>query len=167
MVSCLSGNDEKNIKSTFVPIEVEFRLVCKEEISTCKIMKAKKTDEETYVENKVLLSLDDIASAKKEKYEPIYFPNSSKSKDGSMPTKEPIFSVSLRFDKEGGQKLYNITSSNIGRRLAVIIDGELTITPVIMDSIDSDSASINYDFTEDEANSISQRINETVKLKDG
>ncbi len=62
---------------------------------------------------------------------------------------QPIVSFSL--DRIGSQKFGQTTTKNIGKRLAIILDGEAISAPVIQDSITSGNGNISGNFTFQEA----------------
>lgn len=59
--------------------------------------------------------------------------------------------VLLNLTKEGGSTFRKITSENIGRNLAIILDGVLYSSPTIRSAISGGSASISGGFTPEEA----------------
>jgi preprotein translocase subunit SecD len=59
--------------------------------------------------------------------------------------------VSLRLSSLGQQTFARITSENVGRQLAIILDGLVYSAPVIRDAITGGQASISGGFTMDEA----------------
>jgi preprotein translocase subunit SecD len=59
--------------------------------------------------------------------------------------------VSLRLSSLGQQTFARITSENVGRQLAIILDGVVYSAPVIRDAITGGQASISGGFTMDEA----------------
>ncbi len=60
-------------------------------------------------------------------------------------TNEPI--VSFRFDTVGGKKFGKITSKNVGRRFAIVLDGKVISAPVIREPILGGSGQISGSFT--------------------
>jgi protein-export membrane protein SecD len=60
-------------------------------------------------------------------------------------TGEPA--VSLQFNKEGSDLFAKITKENIGRRLAIFLDGKVMSMPVIREEISGGKASISGGFT--------------------
>ena len=66
--------------------------------------------------------------------------------------------VELLFTDAGGDKLARATGDNVGRRMAMVLDGKLQVAPVIRDRIPSGRAVINGEFTEEEARLIAERI---------
>lgn len=65
---------------------------------------------------------------------------------------EPI--VHFSFTAEGGEKFYNLTSKHFGRRLAIVLDGEVISAPEIKAAI-RDSGEISGNFTADSARTLS------------
>ncbi|WP_395017575.1 protein translocase subunit SecD [Dongia sp.] len=55
--------------------------------------------------------------------------------------------VSFKFDSIGAKKFGQITSQNVGRRFAIILDGEIVTAPVIKDAILGGSGIISGSFT--------------------
>jgi len=62
---------------------------------------------------------------------------------------QPI--VGLKFNSEGASKFAKITSENVGRRLAIILDGKVYSAPRINEAIPSGEAVITGRFTVEEA----------------
>ncbi|MDD2716722.1 MAG: protein translocase subunit SecD [Candidatus Wallbacteria bacterium] len=59
--------------------------------------------------------------------------------------------VSLAFDKEGGQKFYDITSKYTKWQLAIVLDEKVQSAPVIDEPIPNGNAVIRGNFTDEEA----------------
>jgi SecD/SecF fusion protein len=59
--------------------------------------------------------------------------------------------VNLKFNTEGAKKFSEITSSNVGRRLAIVLDGKVQSAPTIKEPIPSGDAVITGRFTVEEA----------------
>jgi SecD/SecF fusion protein len=62
---------------------------------------------------------------------------------------EPV--VSLRFNAEGAKKFAEITAANVGRRLAIVLDGKVQSAPNIKEAIPSGEAVISGRFNPDTA----------------
>ena len=62
---------------------------------------------------------------------------------------EPI--VSLEFNSEGAKKFADITAANVGRRLAILLDGKIQTAPRINEAIPSGQAVITGRFSTEEA----------------
>ncbi|MGB2600236.1 MAG: protein translocase subunit SecD [Candidatus Omnitrophota bacterium] len=62
--------------------------------------------------------------------------------------------VSLEFNDKGGDIFANVTGTNVGRRLAIVLDGEVYTAPVIRERIPSGRAQITGNFSVQEAKDI-------------
>lgn len=72
-------------------------------------------------------------------------------------TGEPV--VTLQFDKEGSDLFEKITSENIGKTVAIFLDGEPISNPVVREKITGGSAQISGNFTAQEAKLLVGRLN--------
>ncbi|NQT21995.1 MAG: protein translocase subunit SecD [Candidatus Omnitrophica bacterium] len=63
--------------------------------------------------------------------------------------------VSLALDSKGGAIFSSITGNNIGKRLAIVLDGNVYSAPVIKERIPSGRAQISGNFSVDQANDLS------------
>ena len=68
--------------------------------------------------------------------------------------------VSLKFDAEGTQLFADITKRNIGKRVAIYLDGEIISAPTVQTEISNGEAVITGHFTVDEAKNLVKRLNE-------
>jgi preprotein translocase subunit SecD len=59
--------------------------------------------------------------------------------------------VTLEFDKEGARQFDEATATNIGRQIAIVLDGKVISAPVVQERISGGSAQISGNFTTDEA----------------
>jgi hypothetical protein len=69
---------------------------------------------------------------------------------GSSPSR---FSVGVRFNAAGAEKMRQATANHVGRPIAILIDGEVVAAPVLRSAI-SDSALISGDYSQAEAERI-------------
>src|SRR3989344_824362 len=67
--------------------------------------------------------------------------------------------VSLNFNDEGSKLFGEITGRNVGKQVAIFLDGEPLSTPVVNEAITSGSAVISGGFTFQEAKLLAQRLN--------
>ena len=72
-------------------------------------------------------------------------------------TREPV--VSLQFDDEGTKLFAEITKNNIGKTVAIFLDGEPVSNPVVREVIPNGQAVISGDFTPVEAKLLVGRLN--------
>lgn len=63
--------------------------------------------------------------------------------------------VSIRFNAKGADLFAGVTASNVGKRLAIVLDSEVKSAPVIRETIPSGQAQITGQFSVDEANDLS------------
>lgn len=76
---------------------------------------------------------------------------------GGQLSNEPI--VVLEFDKEGSDLFEKITGENVGKTLAIFLDGVPISTPVIREAISGGRATISGSFSPEEAKSLVQNLN--------
>jgi protein-export membrane protein SecD len=67
--------------------------------------------------------------------------------------------VSLEFNDEGSKTFAQVTKDNVGKELAIFLDGELISNPVIQQEIVGGTAQINGDFTAEEARDLVNNLN--------
>lgn len=68
-------------------------------------------------------------------------------------TREPL--VTFRFDSIGARKFAEITSANVGRPFAIVLDGKVLSAPVIREPITGGSGQISGNFTVEETATLS------------
>jgi len=68
--------------------------------------------------------------------------------------------VSIKFDEEGTRLFAEITKRNIGKPLAIFLDGELQSAPTVQTEITNGEAVITGNFTPEEATEQVRRLNE-------
>ena len=64
-------------------------------------------------------------------------------------------SVNLTFNFSGAKKFAEVTSTNVGRRFAIVLDGKVLTAPVIREAIPGGSAQISGSFTVQSAQDLS------------
>lgn len=62
--------------------------------------------------------------------------------------------VSIQFNAEGAKKFAKITQENVGRRLAIVLDGKVKSAPQIKEAIPSGQAQITGRFSKEEASDL-------------
>ncbi len=67
--------------------------------------------------------------------------------------------VSLEFDSEGSKIFEELTSKNVGKKIAIYLDGVGISAPTVQEVITGGKAQITGDFTSDEAKELVQRLN--------
>ncbi len=68
--------------------------------------------------------------------------------------------VGLKFDSEGVKIFAEITKKNIGKQVAIFLDGEIISAPTVQAEIENGEAVITGNFTIDEAKQLVRRLNE-------
>src|SRR6478752_4230923 len=76
---------------------------------------------------------------------------------GDSLTNEPI--VNIQFDSQGGARFARLTSENVGKPFAIILDGEVISAPNINEPIIGGSAQISGHFTVESANQLAIALN--------
>jgi biopolymer transport protein ExbD len=122
-----------------VPVSLEFRVSDAQEAPGWKKMDVSLSDESIYVAPEVALSNEDIASARV-----------------MMESDEP--QIGVEFTLGGAKKFSALTEGNIGKRLAILVDGNVISAPIIMAHITGNQAMITGNFTENEAKRIAEGI---------
>lgn len=72
-------------------------------------------------------------------------------------TRKPV--ISLQFNEEGAKLFEQITEANIGKPVAILLDGSLLSAPTVQQKITGGQAVINGDFTPQEARELVGRLN--------
>lgn len=68
-------------------------------------------------------------------------------------------SVSIEFNEEGAKKFEEITGKNVGKPLAIILDGQLVSAPTVNEKISGGTAQVSGSFTVEEANKLEVQLN--------
>jgi protein-export membrane protein SecD len=68
--------------------------------------------------------------------------------------------VSLRFDDEGTKLFAGLTKKNLGKTLAIFLDGQVVSAPTVQSEITNGEAVITGDFSVEEAKKLAGRLNE-------
>ncbi len=66
--------------------------------------------------------------------------------------------IVLRFNSQGAEDFAKVTSNNIGKRMAIVLDGKLYCAPTINSAITGGSAEITGKFSEEEAKTIADAL---------
>ena len=68
--------------------------------------------------------------------------------------------VGIEFDSEGTKLFADLTKENVGKQIAIFLDGQVISAPTVQTSITDGKAVITGNFTLDEAKKLAQRLNE-------
>ena len=71
--------------------------------------------------------------------------------------------IGLVFNEKGTRRFAAITRTNVGRRLAIIITGELYSAPIVRSEIPGGKVTISGRFTPEEATNLVTKINQSVR----
>ena len=66
--------------------------------------------------------------------------------------------IALEFNTAGAAEFGKVTSANVGRRLAIVLDGTLYSAPTIQSAIYGGNASITGDFSQEEAQNVATAL---------
>ena len=133
----IPGNLDSNIKEIISKTaKLTFHLE-KDTFANSKIFKNETTGEELRVQEIPNLTGDYIQDANL-KY--------------NQQTNEPV--VSFSFDREGSDLFAKMTTENVGKRFAIVLDGALITAPVIREPIIGGSGQISGSFTNESANNL-------------
>jgi len=69
------------------------------------------------------------------------------------------WTVSLEFNNDGSKLFEELTKKNIGKRLAIYLDGAIISAPTVQEAISGGKAQITGDFSVTEAKELVQRLN--------
>lgn len=67
--------------------------------------------------------------------------------------------IGIEFNKEGSEIFEELTGRNVGKPLAIYIDGQLISSPVVQEKISGGKAQITGQFTVDEAKALARNLN--------
>ncbi len=67
--------------------------------------------------------------------------------------------VRLQFNGEGTKLFSDITTANVGKPVAIVLDGQIISAPVVQNAITDGTAIITGNFTTDEAKALATRLN--------
>jgi preprotein translocase subunit SecD len=73
--------------------------------------------------------------------------------------------IDIALNENGAKRFAEVTRTNLHKRLAIIIDGQLYSAPMIQSEIPGGRAVIVGDFSKDEAKELVKKLNEAVKSK--
>jgi SecD/SecF fusion protein len=77
----------------------------------------------------------------------------------SVDEENAIISVMLTMKDDGAIKWANMTGRNVGKTIAMVVDGQVISSPIVQTAITDGKTQISGNFTLDEANLLAARIN--------
>lgn len=113
------------------------------------LQKAKVADSDRYVylHNEVVVSNNDIAAVK--------------AVEAGGPSQ---YGISVKLKATGADKMRRATEAHIGKPLAILLDGQVMMAPVVRDPVGG-SAMITGHYTKAEAQSIAERISKGIGMR--
>jgi preprotein translocase subunit SecD len=121
-------------------VKLEFHIAEDEPAADLTEMVFKPTGEIFYLHNEILVNQYDVESA-------------------AVVNQQERPAVELILTSEGAKKFEELTAQNIGKRCAMMLNGELLSAPTIRDTISGGRAIITGIFTEAEAEDIAKGLN--------
>ena len=73
--------------------------------------------------------------------------------------------IHFKLTPMGAKKFSELTAANIGRRLALIVNGEVLSAPTIQSQIDTGSGQITGNFSKEEAEALVAKLQASLKIK--
>lgn len=141
VVQVPGAQNSKEITDVLQPGKLEFRMVSEPGANPAEIETLPYTDEgggTIQVERRVLVRGEDLTSA-----EPTF----------DQRTGEPV--VSFRFNVKGAQAFAKVTTENVGKPFAIILDNKVISAPRIISPITQGQGQISGRFTVERANALS------------
>jgi preprotein translocase subunit SecD len=71
--------------------------------------------------------------------------------------------IEINFTENGGKRIAEVTRQNVGKRLAIVIDGKLCSAPNIHEPISGGTVQISGSFSKQEANDLVRKIGDASK----
>jgi preprotein translocase subunit SecD len=84
-------------------------------------------------------------------------------KSAEVQTHEDYSVIAITFSDDARKRFAEFTRQNIGKRLAIIIDGQICSAPKIMAEIAGGKAEVSGSFTEQEARDLAKKITQELK----
>lgn len=128
---------------------LEFKLVSEDSALTKKAEEGQPVDGYDYVEYKGPMGISKILLQKEAALTGDHLTSASVGFD-----QYGTAIVQLQFDKEGAKKFDQVTFQNVGKQLAIVLDGKVHSAPVIRDRIPNGQAQISGNFSASEASDL-------------
>ena len=124
-------------------VKIEFRLAESSPSKRLQELTIEGTSEKLYVHKEVIVNNKDLVAARPI---PSLVPNS--------------FDIEIEFSVAGAKKISKASTENIGKRIAILIDGKAIVAPVLRSTISNKAviAGSAPSFTKDEAEELARKI---------
>ena len=138
----LIPNAQENEKP-MTRVQIEFRLAESSPSEGLQEVSIESTAEKLYLHKDVIINNNDTIAARAI---PSYTINR--------------FDVEIEFSEEASQRISRITAANIGKRLAILIDGKVIVAPILRSTISRKAvlAGNAPSFTKEEADELARKI---------
>ena len=148
LVTCLMGWNAMSVASERFDI-IEIRLVAENPGIDGPRLTLDGTEQVVEVETAPLLSSSDFVGT------------------GDVGRTEGKAGFEVQLTRSGAETLKRISTENVGRSLALIVDGKLLMTPKILDPIVADGFLVTVNGSEAEARGLAAKINKAIAKKGG
>jgi len=175
------GEDEQMLKKLFIGGHLEFRLVHRESDALIQQYLAEfrsinkdgddagRIKEQKYLQSKAPAGYECMSTLEMDKNKKAelhyYYVSKDFEMDGKIikkayPDKDLFrqLRISLSFNTKGAEDFARVTRRNVGRQLAIVLDGVLYCAPNIREPITGGNAQISGNFSEDEVKSIADAL---------
>jgi preprotein translocase subunit SecD len=125
--------------------KVEFRLVANDDDENCVTMKRKGQDETVKLEGQVVAGNTDIEGAK-----------ATKADTGG-------YQIDVMLSESAGRRMKEISTNNLRRQMAIVVDDEVISTPVIIDPVERQVV-ISGNFSKQEATAIAESLSQCEQM---
>jgi len=124
-------------------VQIEFRLAESSPSEGLQEVSIESTAEKLYLYKDIIISNNDIIAARAI---PSYTINR--------------FDIEIDFSEEAAQRISRITTENIGKKLAILIDGKVIVAPILRSTISRKAvlAGNAPSFTKEEADELARKI---------
>jgi preprotein translocase subunit SecD len=122
---------------------IEFRLAESSPSDDLQEVVLEGTSEKLYLHKEIIISNKDVVAARPI---PSFTPRS--------------FDIEIEFSDEGAERISRASTENIGKRIAILIDGKVVVAPVLRSSISHKAvlAGSAPSFTKEEAEDLARKI---------
>ncbi|HKA19621.1 MAG TPA: hypothetical protein VKN18_15125 [Blastocatellia bacterium] len=124
-------------------VMIEFRLAESSPSEGLQELTIEGTSERLYVHKEVIITNKDVVAARPI---PSFVPNS--------------FDIEIEFSDDGAKKISKASTENIGKRIAILIDGKAVVAPLLRSTISNKAviAGSAPSFTRNEAEELARKI---------
>jgi len=98
--------------------------------------------------------------ALKEPYKAATGPDQSDIQDVAIKKndQEGTYNLLISFSEEGAEEWATLTSKNVGRNIAIVIDGDVYAAPVVREKIEQGKCVISGNFSKNEVSRLKEKL---------